>query len=263
MRYAIPILAVAIVWAITVAHADNASVPAASTESLALTAYQTGAFNQAAELAEAAGDSDSLALAARSVLALAMCGDSEPAAANIERAETLARTALELDPTHIEGRLQLAIALSLKARPMSTREAMRSGLGDDARALTESVLEDDPGNAYAHGLMAVWHVEVVRRGGSIGSAMMGASVRRGLKHYETAQMLSPDDAALHWQMARALTALNARKYRDEIDTALTAAIQASHEDAVERTMAARADILMAALSSDSRRDVEALAKSML
>lgn len=248
------------------AHADVADEGHARKTrdaSAAITAFHQGAYSQAAYMAEAIGDADSLALAARSVLAEAMCGEGQPAAAVLNRAEQLARGALVLNPDHVEGRLQLAITLSLKARPMSTREAMRSGYGDDAKALTSSVIEDDPDNAYAHAMMAVWHVEVVRRAGAIGSGLIGASVRRGLEHYETAAELSPDDASIHWQMARALTALNARKYRSEIDAALAAAETASLDSALEQTMAERAAILTEALGTMSRRDVEALADTLL
>ena len=229
----------------------------------AQTAFKTGEFEQAAELAQEAGDADALALAARSLLAMGMCGDTQPPEALLNEAEFLAREAVALNPSHIEGRLQLAIALSLKARPMTTREAMRAGHGEASRDLVVAVLEDDPDNAYAHGLMAVWNIEVVRRGGSFGSAMMGASVRKGLRHYRDAASLSPDDASIHWQVARALTALDARKYRDEIDAALAAAQATDKDDALEVVMAERAQILATALVEQDRRSVEALAADML
>lgn len=229
----------------------------------AQTAFQTGQFQQAATLAEKAGNADALALAARALLAKGMCGESQPPAALLAEAEQLAREAVALDPDHVEGRLQLAIALSLKARPMSTREALRSGLGGASRELAESVLSDDPTNAYAHGLMAVWHVEVVRRGGPLGSAMMGASVRKGLGHYRQAVRLKPGDASMHWQMARALAALDARKYRAEIDAALSEALAAPAGDALERVMAERAAYLAAALDRQTPREVQALAERML
>lgn len=227
-------------------------------------AFEQGQYRQAAVEAEAAQTPDSLAFAARCLLAEAMsAADYEPPEALILRAEALARQAVAREPEHIEGRLQLAIALSLRARPMSTREAMRSGFGDEAKELVASVLEDDPENFYANGFMAVWNIEVVRRGGSFGSAIMGASVKKGHGFYASALAVERDDAATHWQYARALAALNARKYRGEIDAALSAALSAEAETELERVMQARAAKLQDALATQKRRDVEALAAAML
>ena len=228
-----------------------------------LTAFSDGRFEEAARKAASLSDADAKALAARALLAKGMCGNSQPPTALVDEAEALARAALALEPEHVEGRLQLAIALSLRMRPMTARQAMRTGHGEVARELAEAVLRDDPGNAYAHGLLAVWHFEVVRRGGAIGSALMGASVREGLSHYEAAARARPGDASVHWQVARALTALNARKYRSNIDAALNAAQAAGRDDALEEVMAARAAHLAMALDVLSAREVEQLAEGML
>ncbi|MEO1100241.1 MAG: hypothetical protein AAFW65_00185 [Pseudomonadota bacterium] len=227
------------------------------------TAFEQGRYVQAAEIAVQDETSDTLALAARALLADGMSGEDQPAAALLGQAETYARRALELDPAHIEGQLQLAIALSLKMRPMSTREARRTGYSGVPRTLAESVLSADPENAYAHGLLAVWNVEVVRRGGPIGSAIMGASVREAREHYKIAVTSRPGDASIHWQYARALAALDPRKYRPDIDAALAAARASPLDDALETTMAARCDRLQAALDTLSSDAVEALAGNML
>lgn len=227
------------------------------------TAFEQGRYVQAAEIAAQDETSDTLALAARALLADGMSGQEQPPAALLLRAETYARRALELDPTHVEGQLQLAIALSLKMRPMSTREARRTGYSGVPRTLAESVLLADPVNAYAHGLLAVWNVEVVRRGGPLGSAIMGASVREAREHYEKAVRSRPGDASIHWQYARALAALNPKKYRSDIDAALAAAQASPLDDALETTMAARCDRLQAALNTLSADAVEALAEEML
>lgn len=227
------------------------------------TAFEQGRYVQAAEIAAQDETPDTLALAARALLADGMSGEEQPSTTLLLRAETYARRALELDPVHIEGQLQLAIALSLKMRPMSTREARRTGYSGAPRELAESVLSADPENAYAHGLLAVWNVEVVRRGGPLGSAIMGASVREAREHYKVAVMSRPGDASIHWQYARALAALNPRKYRRDIDSALAAAQASPLDDALETTMSARCDRLQAALNTLSPDAVEALAEDML
>lgn len=237
----------------------------ASADPAALEAvFASGDYRSAAVQAEAQADADGLAFAARSLLAEAMSApDYIPPQDVVEKAEAVARRAIQLDAGHVEGRLQLAIALSLRAHPLTTRQAMRAGYGDEAKALAVEVLKDDPRNPYANGFMAVWHIEVVRRGGSVGSAIMGASVNRGRKLYAIASEEHPDDAALHWSYARALAALNAKKYRSEIDTAIARALNATPQTELERIMQARAKILKTALETQKRKQVENLAEQML
>ena len=227
-------------------------------------AFSEGRYSDAARAADVMHTPDNLAFAARSLLAKAMSvEDFTPPPDLIDQAEQLSREALIEAPEHIEARLQLAIALSLKTRPMTTRQTLRSGYGDEAKRLVESVLEDDPANVYAHGFLSVWHIEVRRRGGAIGASMLGASVKQGRKHYQDAVALSPDDASVHWQYARALTALNARKYRSEITQVLTAADACATDSKLERVMQARARSLQSVLQSEKRSVTERLAAEML
>lgn len=117
-----------------------------------LAAFHEGRFIEAANSFDVAPETaDDAAFAARSVLAACMTGSTDPDPSLLTIAADHARRALSLDPAHKEGRLQLAIALSLSLRPMSTGEARRSGLGNDVRDLASSVIADDPTNAYAMG----------------------------------------------------------------------------------------------------------------
>ena len=229
-----------------------------------LIAFSEGRYSDAASVAAELHTPDNLAFAARSLLAEAMSAeDFIPPPNLIEQAELLAREALIEAPDHIEARLQLAIALSLKTRPMTTRQTLRSGYGDEAKRLVESVLEDDPSNVYAHGFLSVWHVEVRRRGGAIGASMLGASVKQGRRHYQDAIALSPDDASVHWQYARALTALNARKFRREIEDALKLATDCAVETSLEALMQDRARALLTVIQSEKRSVAERVAAEML
>ncbi len=229
-----------------------------------LAAFSQGRYDEAVTLAETRPSADNLAFAARAILAEAMSApDYTPPQARVQQAETYARRAIAAAPDHIEARLQLAIALSLRARPLTTRQARKTGYGSQARTLAEAVLEDDPANTYAHGFLAVWNIEVVRRGGGFGSALLGASVRQGKRHYAAAIGIDAGDASVHWQYARALAALNAKKYRDDIDTALTAALVAAPDSELEAIMQRRARILKTALETQTRKASEQLAAEML
>ena len=205
---------------------------------------------------------DALAMSARTLLAEAMSGPADPPEDMLHKALADADAALAVDPAHAEGRLQRAIALSLILRPMSVREARKTGWAEEARDLAEGVLEDEPGNVYAHGFLSVWNLEVVHRGGRIGAMILGAGVSDGRAHYEAAIATEPEDASVHWQWARALAALDARKYHDEVLVALDAALTAPVETELERVMQARAAMLKAEMLRDDRR-AEEIAAGML
>jgi hypothetical protein len=215
--------------------------------------FTAGAFLEAADVAETSATADDLAFAARSVLAYCFTGETRPDPALLDRATRNAEAALAIDPAHQESRLQLAIALALKSRDMGAMDVWNSGIGEKGRKLAAEVLKANPVNYYAHGYLAVWHVEVRRRAGSIGSGFMGASVDQGRKHYAEAARLAPDDVGVHWQFARALAGLDARKYRDEIGAVLASALAASADDRVEQVMQARAVRLSAAMQADTKQ----------
>ena len=227
-------------------------------------AFSEGRYHEAILLSATQPSADNLAFSARSLLAEAVSdGQFMPPTHLLDEAASKAREAIALDPKHVEARLQLAIALSLKARPLSNREAMRTGYGDEARELVEATLQDDPDNAYAHGFLAVWHLEVRRRGGAIGGSIMGASVNKARRHYHAAILSAPEDASIHWQYAMALTALNAKRYREEIMISLDAALDCQSETLLEDVMQRRATTLRAELETKGWKRAEKIAALML
>jgi len=248
------ILAALLVSGAPAAFADIAAANAA---------FRAGQYDLA--LTEAAGErsADAYALRARAILAKVMCAGREPDLSKLNEALSAAEAALKLDAGHGEGRLQKAIALSLLTRPMSLSEANESGYGPKARALAEAVLEDNPADHYALGFLAVWHVEVHRRGGNLGAAVMGASLKTARKNYAEAVRLAPEDAGLRWQWARALAALDAQKYRAEIEAELEAAIAIDPATELDRVMQARAEVLLDILGSKKPGEIEKAAQGML
>lgn len=232
------------------------AMPAAADVASADAAFRAGKYELALQEAAGVASADAFALTARTLLAKAMCGDQEPSRAILEDAVAAADAALKLDPDHEEGRLQKAIAMSLMLRPMSLNEASDTGYGPKAKALAESVLADDPRNHYALGFLAVWHVEVHRRGGSLGAMVMGASLKTARASYAEAVRLAPNDAGLRWQWARALAAFDAKKYRAEIETELKAALAIDPQTELDRVMQGRAETLLNVVLSGKPRDVQ-------
>ena len=224
--------------------------------------FASGDYLAAARQAEAASSADNLDFAARSLLAECMTGEGDPQLNLVDRAEADAQRALTLNPMHEGGRLQLAIALSLKSRSMALMDAWYAGYGGEGRKLAEEVLALDAGNFYAHGFLAVWNLEVRRRGGVWGASLLNASLEAGRRHYAIAAHLAPDDAGVHWQFARALAALDAVRYGDEAAAILDRAIAASSQDHVQIVMKARAVRLAEALKGD-RKAAQMLARTLL
>jgi len=252
--------AVLLAWAITLSWVSPAFAHPTST-ALA-DRYARGEYLEAASLAEAAAGADDLAFAARALLAHCMTGPAAPDASLVERAVKDAEAALRLDPAHEEGRLQLAIALSLKSRDMDLMAAWSAGYGERGKKLADEVLKANPANFYAHGFLAVWNLEVARRGGGMGAWILGASTESGRKHYEQARALAPDDVGVHWQYARALAALDLKGKTPEVRAALQRALAAAASDHVELVMQARAQRLSDALAGD-RDAAQRLAQAML
>lgn len=226
-------------------------------------AFARGEYAVAETAAAQPGSADALALSARAILADVICAGGEPDLARLKEAERLARAAITLAPRHIEGRLQLAIALSLQIRSMDLGQARRSGYGEQARALAEGVLEDDPDNAFAHTFLSVWHVEVRRRGGPLGASILGASLREAEAHYRAASALTPDDAGVHWQYARALAAFDLPGHAGEIGDILARAQDCRDDSALEQVMKARAMELAGRMATETVRATEAWAKTSL
>lgn len=247
---------------VCVAIASAAPAFAQPTFSDLVARFSSGGYLEAASEAERLGGADELAFSARCLLATAMTGDHDPDPAVVDRAARNAEAALKIDPAHEEGQLQLAIALSLKARAMNIIEAWNAGYGQRGKQLATSVLKQDPGNFYAHGFLAVWNVEARRRGGKLAGSLMGANVEDGRRHYHDAARLAPDDIGVHWQWARALVALDAKRYGAEAADALARAVSAHADDHIDEVMQARAKKLADVLKDD-RRAAQTLALSML
>ena len=214
--------------------------------------FERGAFLEAASSAEGGPGADEQAFAARALLAAAVTGGDPPDPQILERALVDAERAMELQPDHAEGRLQAAIALSLKSRSMSSASAVREGIAGRTRRMAEEVLKMDPSNHYAHAFLAVWHVEVRRRGGALGAALLGASLEEGEERYREAMRLQPRDISVAWQYARALTALDPVRYGAPATNALETALAVSPRDHVEAVLQERARELLRAYRAGPR-----------
>lgn len=194
------ILALVILPAPAIAQAPAAqstSQPQTSVKSVTLQAAQAafaaGNFTQSARLARQAGESlqnaDAFALAARATLVVAayQTPDKAGAQALISKALDDAAAALRLDPGHVEGGLQRAIATGYQAK---LDRSFR--MGKATKALMLEMLDAHPENSFAWAMVGGWHSGTIYSAGSfLGSATLGASKSAAWTHFERAMQLDP------------------------------------------------------------------------
>lgn len=176
----------------------------------ALQLYAAGQYLAAAEVADDHAEADNLAFAARALLtACITAADDESADALMERAEGLARMALELDPESVDARLQLALVYGMRSQRVSIAEAFARNYAPRGRRLIEEALARAPDDARALALLGAWHLEVLRRGGRAGAFAYGARFTEGAAAFERAMQISPDDPLIPLHFAMALIEIDA------------------------------------------------------
>jgi thioredoxin-like negative regulator of GroEL len=166
----------------------------------------------------------------------------------LDRAQRDCEAALADQPTSVQARLQLATALGMKGRRASLKEAMNAGYARRGRALIDEALKLSPQEPRAHALLGGWNLEVVRRGGAIGSALMGASTRAGMQSFDRARALAPDDPAIAFHYALALLSLDATRYAQKAGALLSAAASAAPRNSFEANVSDQARRLSGVLA---------------
>ncbi len=227
----------------------------------AANAFYAGQYDLIVERCGRLGLAPSDTLVAQALLSQQMCSDGQPEPAAVQQALRFAEQALMADENDQDARLQKAVALSLLARQMPARRAR--GPVAEARELAEHILAETPDDVHANAFMAVWHIEVRRRGGRLGALLMGARVKDAHSHYQRAVASDPDDASVHWQYARALALLDAQKYEAEILSALEAALTCDIDMELEAVMRARAESLLLRMKTGDYQSAEILAARLL
>lgn len=215
----------------------------------AVRSYVAGNFLAAAEIAERGRSSESLAFAARALMAQCLSAPDRAAMAPLaERAEAAARDALALDPDSVDARLQLALALGVRGRLAPLREAVAHRYAPRGRDLIEEALDRAPNEPWAHALLGGWHLEILRRGGRAGAVAYGARLNTGIAEFERARTLAPADPIILLHYAVALIQLDAERHAARITRLLEAADSMRADDAFEAHALRQARMLSVALA---------------
>ncbi|MDZ4869440.1 MAG: hypothetical protein SGI91_19125 [Alphaproteobacteria bacterium] len=252
MKRAHQAVVVVALWAAMSAPA-SAEVP-----QTARTAYADGKFIVAASVGETEGSADALAFAARARIADAITRDDLCLECLI-KAEATAQAAISRDPNQAEGYVQLAIAIGFRGRLVSTMDAQAEGLAEKGRAAIDRARELDPLNSWARASLGGWHLEIVRRAGSIlASVLYGANEEEGLSNFRAAIEEDPGSLLLHYHYALSILALDEERFRDEALAALEAGLKDTRADTTTAFTRQRALTLIEKLKTGPQDDIERL-----
>jgi hypothetical protein len=235
-----------------------AAAPAVAQDPDARALYAEGRFVEAAETAAgepASADAQALsakAYAAAAILA-ATLGEAQSLA---DAARAHAEAAVALDPRHVEGRLQLAVALGLQSRRQGGLEAYLDGMPQRGLALIEAAKADAPDEAWAYALLGAWHFESLRRGGRWARRMLDADLAEGEAAFARAQELDPGDAAIAAQAGLSYLSLDPERFGARATSALDRALSVPPRDAFEAALQERAREARALIDAEDHAALE-------
>jgi len=198
--------------------------------------YHDGRFAKAAELGRAAGSADGHALAAKATLVRgAYLARQDERAKLFRRAAGDARNALALDPDHVDARLQLAIALGHIGAHEGPITAHLDGYAREAKEHIDRALTLAPDYAWVHGVLGMWHLQIVRHGGpALARELYAASRQDGRAHCERARTLAPGELALRYGCAVSLLELDAEAFGRRAIDELEHIVRSPADDAAGR-----------------------------
>ncbi len=235
--FATLIVALLTLW--NAAASADADMPPSFAEAEAL--YTEGKFLPSASMAWELQTAPGLALAARGLLAYATTtAPPEDRFDLIDRAEELARQALALDDTVVEGHLQLVVAIGHRAKAQGAVMSQIEGLAGKTRSHIDRALELEPDNPWALAISGGWHMELARRDPiGITVLLFGARRSTGMADFERALELDPTNAVLHVQYGLTLLEARRNKYQDRAIAALEAAAKLSPPGVYDQLIQAR------------------------
>ncbi len=224
-----------LVFAPAAAHADMDE---------ARRAYAEGRWQDASDHAQRAGGAEGYAYAAGALVAQLMVEPELYQRRNLARqALRLAEYGHSLDEDSLETRLRLASALGFHGRYMSSWRAYVLRVPQRGRRLLEGIVEEDPDNAWAVGMLGTWHLEVARRGGERGMQALDADIDAGIGFLTNAIALDSQNPAPRFFLALSLVALDDPARIDLARAQLDAALIMPPRDAFEAGVIAEAQRL--------------------
>ncbi len=239
------------------------ALSAAAAQDDAVTLYRSGDFARAEQIAVTASDAGSKTLAAQAVLAQLMSG----ALADLpegerrqvaRRAQSHARSALDIDPDHAPAHLRLAAAYGYEGRYVAPLRAFMMRLPQRGRDHIEQAMALEPENPWGPAMLGAWHFEVARRGGE---GRLGSDLQAAFTHYRAAVAMDGVEPAIPYHFALALVAKDPVAHRAEIDALLAQVAAHPAEAAFDQTAQTLGASLASMLQADPvAAQLEAIAR---
>lgn len=226
----------------------------AEPDSAAYRLYADGLYEEAAETGAAISGAENLALAARSLNALAYLQEDDEGARRIAKeALEYAEAAMEADDALVEGHLQAAISLAQRGARMGALKAFFLGIAGRARDELDVSLAREPDNPWALSSSAAWHLEVARRAGE---GRFGSDPELGFQQFMAARAADPENLLIAYECALRLIAFEKPEWRPQGLEALSDVLAMTPENAFERAIKTRAEEFRAAIAAgpEAERD---------
>ena len=212
--------------------------------------YVGGRYQAAMDAGAAENTAAGFAVAARAALVVAMMHDT-PCLACLQLAEGFARKAIACDSKLPEGHIYLAIALGYEARILGPVTAQLKGFGQQAKSELDAALAINPNNAFALAALGGWNIEIVRNGGErMALWVYGASAKEGVRAFHGAFKLMPENVAIRYQYALALSGYDLEGYRRDVEDSLSRACAGKPTTAYESFAQTRARELLDVLKKN-------------
>ena len=221
--------------------------------------YVKGDYAAAVASGEREASGEALALAARATIAEANLR-ARPCLPCLDRAEALARRAIAAEPGRAESYVLLAVSLGHKARIVGMLRARLANSAEHAKQALQTALRLSPADGSALAAFGGWHIEVVRIGGALGTALYGARVPTGQGYFRRGIAADPGNLVLPYQYALSLAGYDLAANRQDIEPLLAAAASGTPKTAYEAALKTRAGRLLALLRENDARAALQLVK---
>jgi hypothetical protein len=267
MKRAIVLAAAVAISASSLAFAQTpAAPPAPAAQPTAPTPFdlwREGKYDQAIAAGQAQKTPDGLSVAARAAVS-DMSLRIPPCLECVMKADAIVRKAIAADPKASLPKIYLAAVLGYHGRIAGMLESQRQGFGEESKKVLEDALAVDPKNPLLLATMGGWHFEIVRIAGSmLARWTYGATADEGLKRFDEALKLAPNELVINYQYALSLASVDRDKYHDMIKAALSRSVAAKADSVYYSASQKRAgDLLKLLNGGDSKAFDSAVKKYM-
>ena len=178
--------------------------------------YLEGDFRNSARIARTINSASAYSLAAKATLVEAtFIAPDKDKLILFEQAIKDAEAALKLDANYLNAHLQIAMALGSIADLKHPITAYLKGYATQGKEHLDIALSIAPENAWANGLLGIWHLQVVNNATNLlADNIYNANMNDGLYHCEKAERSSNNNLQILYGCAISLYEFNKEPYKN-------------------------------------------------